>query len=129
MQVRRGDFRIDAQFSAPTPGITALFGRSGAGKTSIIHMLAGLLQPAAGSIDLDGSRLFDSVDGVDVPAQARRVSCVFQDLRLFPHRSVAGNLRYGLDRAGAELQRQYAHADKITAMDALVTLGDHGADA
>ena len=48
MQLQRGDFAIDAQFSAPTPGITALYGRSGAGKTTLMHLLAGLLRRTTG---------------------------------------------------------------------------------
>jgi molybdate transport system ATP-binding protein len=97
---RRGEFGLDAELAAPTPGLTALYGRSGAGKTTLVHLLTGLLRPDAGRIELDGALLFDSGKGLDVPAHARRLPCVFQDLRLFPHLSVAGNLRYGLKRAG-----------------------------
>ena len=100
LQLRRGDFSLDADFTAPTPGITALFGRSGAGKSTLIHLLAGLLRADRGSIELDGVSLFDAQHGLDVAAHLRRVGCVFQDLRLFPHLNVAGNLRYGLRRAG-----------------------------
>ena len=99
LQLRRGDFSLDADFTAPTPGITALFGRSGAGKSTLIHLLAGLLRADRGSIELDGVSLFDAQHGLDVAAHLRRVGCVFQDLRLFPHLNVAGNLRYGLRRA------------------------------
>ncbi len=105
MSLRRGEFNLDAEFTAPAPGITALFGRSGAGKTTLIHMLAGLLDPDRGLIALDGQKLFDSALGLSVPAHRRGVGYVFQDLRLFPHLSVAGNLRYGLRRAGAQPQR------------------------
>ena len=100
LQLRRGDFSLDADFTAPTPGITALFGRSGAGKSTLMHLLAGLLRADRGSIELDGVSLFDAQHGLDVAAHLRRVGCVFQDLRLFPHLNVAGNLRYGLRRAG-----------------------------
>ncbi|GAB4235969.1 MAG: molybdenum ABC transporter ATP-binding protein [Methyloligellaceae bacterium] len=85
---------IDAAFSAG-PGITALFGRSGAGKTSIINMVAGLLQPAQGRIVVDGEPLFDSERGVCLPVHRRRIGYVFQDARLFPHLTVSQNLRYG----------------------------------
>ena len=97
---RRGDFALHAAFAAPTPGLTALYGRSGAGKTTLMHLLAGLLRPDSGFMELDGARLFDSGGGVCVPAHQRKVPCVFQDLRLFPHLNVAGNLRYGLNRSG-----------------------------
>lgn len=100
LQLRRGDFSVDARFTAPAPGITALFGRSGAGKSTLMHLLAGLTKPDAGAVELDGERLYDSARDIDVPAQARRIGYVFQDLRLFPHLSVAANLDYGLRRAG-----------------------------
>ena len=101
LRFARAGFNLEADFSAPTPGITALFGRSGAGKSTLIQLLAGLLTADQGTISLDGERLFDSSRGVAVPAHLRGLGCVFQDLRLFPHLSVAGNLRYGLRRAGA----------------------------
>jgi len=96
---KRGDFLLDASFAAPTPGVIALFGASGAGKTTLVHCLAGLARPDAGRIALNGSVLFDATRGIDVPAERRRVGLVFQDARLFPHLSVEGNLRYGLKRA------------------------------
>ncbi|MGH8253969.1 MAG: molybdenum ABC transporter ATP-binding protein [Steroidobacteraceae bacterium] len=101
MRFKRADFSVDAVFDAPTPGITALFGKSGAGKSTLMHMLAGLVEPDSGTITLDGEALFDSVRGIDQPAETRRLACVFQDLRLFPHLDVRANLRYGLRRAHA----------------------------
>jgi molybdate transport system ATP-binding protein len=103
--LERGDFTLDVQFTAASPGITALFGRSGSGKTTLVHLLAGLLEPSGGLIALDGEKLFDSAVGFNVPAHRRRVGCVFQDLRLFPHLNVAGNLRYGLERAAPQSRR------------------------
>ncbi|MBI2992613.1 MAG: molybdenum ABC transporter ATP-binding protein [Gammaproteobacteria bacterium] len=91
---RLGEFSLSAAFSAGT-GITALFGRSGAGKTSVINMLAGLLRPDRGRVEVNGRVLFDSGSGVDVPVHVRRLACVFQDARLFPHLTVRGNLLYG----------------------------------
>jgi molybdate transport system ATP-binding protein len=76
-------------------GITALFGPSGAGKTSVINMIAGLLRPDRGHIELDGHILFDSAAAIDVPAHRRGTGYVFQDGRLFPHFSVRRNLDYG----------------------------------
>jgi len=105
LQYRRGDFRLEVAFEAPTPGVTALFGKSGAGKSSIAQLLAGLWCADAGRIELDGQLLFDAAQGLCVPTQRRRVGYVFQDLRLFPHLNVEHNLRYGLkrsvDRGGA----------------------------
>jgi molybdate transport system ATP-binding protein len=87
-------FTLDVAFEAP-PGVTALFGRSGAGKTSVVHAVAGLLRPDRGRIALDGEALFDGGAGRSVPPHRRRIGYVFQDGRLFPHMSVRGNLTYG----------------------------------
>lgn len=84
---------LDVAFEAPT-GITALFGPSGCGKTSTVNAIAGLLSPDRGRITLDGRVLFDAQTRTDLPTQARRVGYVFQDARLFPHLTVAANLKY-----------------------------------
>jgi molybdate transport system ATP-binding protein len=91
---RLGDFTLSATF-ATTGGATALFGSSGAGKTTLIDLIAGLLKPDRGRIVLDDTVLFDSETGVDVPAHARRIGTVFQEGRLFPHLTVRANLVYG----------------------------------
>jgi molybdate transport system ATP-binding protein len=98
LQFARGSFALSARFDAPTPGVTALFGRSGCGKTSLVNLIAGLLRPAGGRIALDDAVWFDHGRGIDVPAHQRRIGYVFQDARLFPHYSVRGNLRYGAPR-------------------------------
>jgi molybdate transport system ATP-binding protein len=99
IQARLGDFALAAKLEAPADGTLALFGRSGSGKTSILRAIAGLLRPAQGRIAIAGAVLFDSAKGIDMPAEKRRLGYVFQEARLFPHLSVARNLRYGLDRA------------------------------
>lgn len=91
---RLGDFRLDAAFEAPA-GVTALFGRSGSGKTTIVNAVAGLLRPDAGRIATEDAVLVDSDRGILVPPHRRRVGYVFQDARLFPHLSVGRNLTYG----------------------------------
>lgn len=96
--VRRGDTVIAPSFALDQPGITALFGPSGAGKTSVLLAIAGLLRPERGRISVDDTVLFDADARIDVPAEQRRVGMVFQDVRLFPHLSVAGNLDYGARR-------------------------------
>ncbi len=95
---RQGDFRLEVAFEAPGQGIVALFGKSGAGKTSVIDMLAGLAQPERGRIAVDGATLFDSAAGVDLPPERRRLGYVFQEGRLFPHLDVRANLLYGFRR-------------------------------
>ncbi len=84
-------------------GLTVLFGPSGVGKSSVLNMVAGLLRPAAGHVRVGGVTLFDATDGVDVPVPDRRAGYVFQEPRLFPHRRVAANLRYGMGRGEAPI--------------------------
>lgn len=84
---------LDVAFEAPT-GITALFGPSGCGKTSTVNAIAGLMSPDDGRITMDDHVLFDAATRTDLPTQARRVGYVFQDARLFPHLTVAANLKY-----------------------------------
>ncbi|MEO6690041.1 MAG: ATP-binding cassette domain-containing protein [Dokdonella sp.] len=88
------DLDIDVAFRSDARTL-ALFGHSGAGKTSVLNAIAGLLAPQSGRIAIDGECLLDSTRGVCVPASARRIGYVFQDGRLFPHLSVRQNLLYG----------------------------------
>jgi molybdate transport system ATP-binding protein len=94
-----GAFGLDVAFQIARPGVTALFGPSGAGKTSVVNAIAGLFRPHEGHIAIDGRVLLDTKAGLFVPSQRRRTGCVFQDARLFPHMSVADNLRFGWRRA------------------------------
>jgi molybdate transport system ATP-binding protein len=96
---KRPEFCLTAEFSAPTPGVIALFGRSGSGKTTLVNIIAGLLAADTAEIRLDDTVLTDTRAGVLLPAERRRIGYVFQDPRLFPHLTVAGNLRYGHKRA------------------------------
>ncbi|MEJ7925419.1 ATP-binding cassette domain-containing protein [Sphingobium sp. AN641] len=91
---RMGDRRIAVEVHAG-PGVTALFGPSGAGKTSVLNMVAGLLRPDRGRIAVAGETLFDSTAGIDLPPARRRIGYIFQDARLFPHMRVRANLTYG----------------------------------
>ena len=96
LQRRLGhDFALDVSFSLQ-PGINVLFGPSGAGKTSILQLLAGIDRPDQGSIALGTRTLFNSDSSVDLPPQQRRVGYVFQHLALFPHLTAAQNVMYGL---------------------------------
>ena len=89
---RLGEVTVGAAFIAQD-GLTVLYGRSGAGKSSVLATVAGLLRPDAGHVRVRGEPLFDA--GVDVPAHRRRLGMVFQDARLFPHMKVRANLLYG----------------------------------
>jgi len=101
IHIARPGFALQAAFAAPNAGVTALFGRSGAGKTTIIQAVAGVVRPDRGRIAVNGDVFFDSAARINVPIEARRVGYVFQDSRLFPHLSVARNLRYGERRSRA----------------------------
>jgi molybdate transport system ATP-binding protein len=94
VQLRRGAFerRVRIEDGAR---VIALSGHSGAGKTCVLHAIAGLVKPLSGHIEIDGRRLYDSARGIDVAPHRRRVGYVFQDTRLFPHLDVRRNLQYG----------------------------------
>lgn len=96
---RWNDFKLRARLEAPTPGVVALFGRSGCGKTTLVNIISGLLQPDEGRVELDGVVLTDTRERIRIPVEQRRIGYVFQDARLFPHLGVLANLRYGLRRA------------------------------
>lgn len=101
-------FSLDVEWTAGE-GVAALFGPSGAGKTLTLQCLAGLLEPDAGRIVVDGRVLFDAKARVDLPPQRRQIGYVFQGYALFPHLSVAENIGFGLrDRARAEGRRRTA---------------------
>ena len=85
-------FTLDVAFDAPG-GVTALFGRSGSGKTTVVNAVAGLLRPDQGRITASGVTLFDG--RINLPPHRRRMGYVFQEARLFPHRTVRSYLKYG----------------------------------
>jgi molybdate transport system ATP-binding protein len=113
VEKRLGEFQIAAKFET-SGGATALFGPSGAGKTSIVNMIAGLLKPDRGRIALDDTVLFDSSVRIDVPAHRRRIGYVFQEGRLFPHLSVLQNLDYGRWMSGLPVDE--AERERIIAL-------------
>jgi molybdate transport system ATP-binding protein len=108
-----GEFSVDVAFTSEGR-VTGLFGSSGAGKTSLVSMIAGLVQPDRGIIAVDGDVLYDGSARVHVPPHRRRIGYVFQDARLFPHLSVAQNLDYG--RRMNRLTRDSAEETRITEM-------------
>ncbi len=101
LQLRRGRFQRQVRIGE-SARVVALTGPSGAGKTSVLNAIAGLVRPHAGRIEIDGRVLYDSASGIDVPTHRRKVGYVFQDARLFPHLDVRGNLRYGRHGDGGE---------------------------
>jgi molybdate transport system ATP-binding protein len=108
-----GDFSVDVAFTSEGR-VTGLFGSSGAGKTSLVSMIAGLVKPDRGIIAVDSAVLYDSNARIHIPPHRRRIGYVFQDARLFPHLSVAQNLDYG--RRMNRLTRDPAQEGRITDM-------------
>ena len=91
---KRNGFTLDVAFESESP-LTALFGPSGSGKTSVLNMIAGVLRPDRGLIALSGQVLTDTSNRIFVPPHRRRVGYVFQDAQLFPHLTVAQNIKFG----------------------------------
>ena len=118
IHLQRGGFQRHVRIEEDAR-VVALVGPSGAGKTSVLNAIAGLVTPRAGRIEVDGRVLFDSARGIDLPVHRRRVGYVFQDARLFPHMDVRGNLRYGSHAVRGQPQR--------FALDAVVELLGIGA--
>jgi molybdate transport system ATP-binding protein len=128
---KRDGFTLEAEFAAPTPGIVALFGRSGCGKTTLVNIISGLLAADEARIELDAVVLANTRAGISVPVERRRIGYVFQDARLFPHFSVLGNLRYGLKRSlrrgrgqAASLPHQPIGSDEVISLLGLSALLD-----
>jgi molybdate transport system ATP-binding protein len=113
LRKRAGNLAMQVSFESEGP-VTGLFGPSGAGKTTLVNMIAGLVKPDAGRIALGNEMLFDRARGIDVPAHLRRIGYVFQEGRLFPHMTVAKNLAYGRWMAG--LAHDEAEFARIVAM-------------
>ena len=102
---RRDPFELHVSIEVATPGIVALFGRSGCGKTTLINIVAGLLRAERALVEVDGVVLEDSAKDIRLAPEQRRIGYVFQDSRLFPHMNVDKNLRYGERRAPAGERR------------------------
>jgi molybdate transport system ATP-binding protein len=117
-----GGFTLDVAFQIEQPGVTALFGPSGAGKTSVINAIAGVLRPQRGRVVMNGRVLYDSNDSICIPLRVRRIGYVFQDARLFPHMTVEKNLRFGWRRAARPApQSEVNHIVDMLGLRALLT--------
>jgi molybdate transport system ATP-binding protein len=107
IEARVGTFRLSAAFAAQI-GLTVLFGASGAGKTSVLKMIAGTRRPDSGYIIANGRTLFDAERGIDIPPSRRGIGYVFQDGRLFPHLNVRHNLTYARWAGGRPAVRSFS---------------------
>ena len=101
VRLEQGNFVLDVQQRLDAR-VTVLFGPSGSGKTTILDAIAGLRTPARGSIAVDGRTLYSSTGGINLPSHKRHVGYVPQDIALFPHLDVRGNVTYG-QRPGQKL--------------------------
>ena len=105
----QSDFNLQVDF-AVAPGIAILFGPSGAGKTTVLDCIAGLVAPNNGTVAVGAETLFDSARAVNLPPRLRRMGYVFQDLALFPHLTAEQNIEYGLDRLPENTRRERSGA-------------------
>lgn len=113
-----GEFSLEASFESQGR-VTGLFGASGAGKTSLVNIIAGLLRPDRGVIAIDGDVLDDTASRIHVPPHKRRIGYVFQDARLFPHLNVRQNLDYG-----RRMNRLAADPAQLKRITDLLDIGD-----
>jgi molybdate transport system ATP-binding protein len=102
-------FTLDVEFRAP-PGVTILFGASGAGKSQTLRAVAGLTRPDEGRISVGDEIFFDSARGVNLPVRQRRVGYLFQHLALFPHMTALENVEFGAAAASRGERRAKALA-------------------
>ncbi|MBX9710680.1 MAG: molybdenum ABC transporter ATP-binding protein [Xanthobacteraceae bacterium] len=114
-----GEFALQIAFES-TSRVIGLFGASGAGKSSLVNIIAGLLEPDRGRIAIDTEVLDDTAAHIHIPPHKRRIGYVFQDARLFPHRNVAQNLDYG--RRMNALPCDGAHQERIVSLLDIGTL-------
>jgi molybdate transport system ATP-binding protein len=105
LRLDRGAFRLDVDLDLPQRGISALFGHSGSGKTTILRAIAGLERAPGGYVALGGEVWQDDARGVFVPVHKRALGYVFQEASLFPHLSVRANLEFGRKRVPAHERR------------------------
>jgi molybdate transport system ATP-binding protein len=110
---RQGSYTLDAAFET-NARVIALFGPSGSGKSTLLNIVAGLIRPDTARVEIDGRVLTDTSAGIQVPIHRRRIGYVFQDARLFPHLSVARNLRYG--RRLAPRNELYGSFDEVVSL-------------
>lgn len=97
-----GERCYDIHFGLGAGTIAALRGPSGAGKSTVLNLIGGLIRPNGGRIDFAGRTWFDHAAGIHLTPERRRIGYVFQEHRLFPHLTVAGNLRYGIKKGRSD---------------------------
>ncbi len=109
---------VDASFAVAPGEIVSILGPSGSGKSSLLGAIVGILPIAAGRVSWDGEDL------TRIPVHQRGFGLVFQDGQLFPHRTVAGNIAYGLEVARVPRRERL---ERVNALLAMVSLAGFGA--
>lgn len=116
------DFPLSVEFSVRTGETLVLIGENGSGKSSLLHLLSGLLHPESGRIVLDDRVLFDSLKNNHVPAEERNIGLVFQSYAVFPHMTVFENVAFGLRRrrvAESEIRRRVEEHLSLLSLESL----------
>ncbi|MDQ7056810.1 MAG: ATP-binding cassette domain-containing protein [Persephonella sp.] len=111
---RQGNFILDVNISAEDKSFITVFGKSGAGKTTILRAIAGLLQPDEGYIEISGNVWFDSSKKINLPPQKRKVGFVFQDYALFPNMSVEENVAFGMESRDKNFLQRILEITELT---------------
>ncbi|MFC0323263.1 molybdenum ABC transporter ATP-binding protein [Gallibacterium melopsittaci] len=119
LQVKKSfpSLTVELDLQIPTQGITMIFGRSGAGKSSLLNMVSGLSTPDQGRITLQDRVLVDTAQHINLPVEKRRIGYVFQEARLFPHYRVKGNLQYGMPKT---LQNKFSAIVELLGLEELL---------
>jgi molybdate transport system ATP-binding protein len=125
VSIQRPALEVRAQFALPAQGITAVIGRSGSGKSSLLHAMAGLLRPTRGHVKLSGQTLFDHQAHINLPPHKRALGVVFQEGRLFPHLSVRGNLLFGDALSSRPAGPVFSDVVELLGVGALLTRRPH----
>ncbi len=106
IQCKVGEFQLETSWNIEPGHIFVLFGRSGAGKSSTLRAIAGLLSPVAGHVELGGITVYDSYSNIWVPTHKRRLGYLTQQYHLFPHLTVASNILFGIKNHTSEAAKE-----------------------
>jgi molybdate transport system ATP-binding protein len=122
------DFSLDAEFCVRKGKTFVLIGENGAGKSSLLYLLSGLLSPDSGHISMGERVLYDGLNGIDIPAEERDIGFVFQNYAIFPHLTVFENVAFGLRRRKVQASEIRARVEENLALLSLENLSGVRAD-
>lgn len=119
INTQEGDINLNIEFEVESNSITAVFGKSGVGKTTLLRVLSGLVIPESGLIKLNVVLWFDSATKFSLPSQKRSIGYVFQDFALFPNMTVKKNIEFGLSK-----NQDVSYSDELLNMVELTNLAN-----